>query len=136
VPAKYGVDEYIRRFATRAGIEPADVPATARTISGVLADHMSGGQLAQVFAELPADLRATIAGPATTVHASATPPAPQGSAEGRVARLEDQVASLTEALRALAHGLEDGQLAGVDERQVARAARLADEILIAAGSRS
>jgi hypothetical protein len=32
--------------------------------------------------------------------------------------------------------LEDGQLAGVDERQVARAARLADEILIAAGSRS
>jgi hypothetical protein len=135
VPARYGVDEYIERFATQAGIRPAEVPTTARTITDVLADRMSPGQLSEALAELPVDLRATIAGSATTVRAQGTSAAPRETAEDRTARLEDQVASLTEAMRTLAHGLEDGQLAGVDEHRVTRAARLADEILIAAGSR-
>jgi uncharacterized protein (DUF2267 family) len=135
VPSRYSVDEYIERFATQAGIRRAEVPTTARTITDVLADHMSPGQLSEALAELPADLRATIAGSVTTARATGTSAAPRATAEDRTARLEDQVASLTEAMRTLAHGLEDGQLAGVDERHVTRAARLADEILIAAGSR-
>src|SRR5512139_982709 len=44
-PAKYGVEEYIERFAAQAGIRPAEVPTTARTITEVLADRMSPGQL-------------------------------------------------------------------------------------------
>lgn len=135
VPAKYGVDEYVQRFATQAGIRPAEVPVTASTITDVLAGHMSPGQLSEALAELPTDLRATIAGAATTVRtAPGTAAAPRAPADDRMTRLEDQVASLTEAVRTLARGLEDGRLAGViDQRHVTRAARLADEILIAAG---
>jgi hypothetical protein len=110
----------------------AQVPETVATITGALGRHMSPGQLSETFAELPTDLRAILTGnarPAPAPAVAATAPAPD-----RMARLEGQVSSLTEAIRALAHGLEDGEMTGVDERRVTRAARLADEILIAAGS--
>jgi uncharacterized protein (DUF2267 family) len=132
VPVKYGVDQYIHRFAAHASIPVAQVPETVATITGALGRHMSPGQLSETFAELPTDLRAILTGnarPAPAPAVAATAPAPD-----RMARLEGQVSSLTEAIRALAHGLEDGEMTGVDERRVTRAARLADEILIAAGS--
>jgi uncharacterized protein (DUF2267 family) len=140
VPVKYGVDQYVQRFAAQAGIPSVQVPTTAATITEVIADHMSPGQLAETLAELPADLRATITGATAprvgTAAAPTTTPAPPPTRD-RVARLEDEISSLTEAVRALAHGLEGGQLtgSGIDQIQVARAARLADEILIAAGTR-
>lgn len=139
-PIKTSVDQYIQRFATQAGIPAVQVPATAATITEVIANHMSPGQLAEALAELPADLRATIsaATPAPRADTASEPAAaPGAAAQDRVARLEDQVSGLTEAVRALARGLEDGQLigSGIDQTNVTRAARLADEILIAIGTR-
>jgi uncharacterized protein (DUF2267 family) len=136
-PVKYNVDQYVQRFAAQARIPAVQVPTTAATITEVIADRMSPGQVSETLAELPIDLRATITGtgPARRAATSATPPSPT---QDRMDRLEDQISSLTEAVRALAHGLEGGQLAGsaVNQADISRAARFADEILIAAGTQS
>jgi uncharacterized protein (DUF2267 family) len=132
-PIKYDVDQYLQRFAVDAFIPLAQVASTAATITDVIANHMSPGQFAETVAELPRDLRAVIlgdgTGPAPNV-ATTTPKRAKGEA------LEDRVIALTEAVRTLAHGLENGQLSGsgIDQAHIARAARLADEILIAAAS--
>lgn len=131
-PVKYDVDQYLQRFGAAAFIPLDQVASTAATITEVVANHMSPGQVAETVAELPSDLRATL-GVGFTAASPGVPTVPtrkQGKA------LEDQVVALTEAVRTLAHGLENGQLtgSGIDEAQVTRAARLADEILIAAGS--
>lgn len=140
VPMKYGLEQYTQRFAVQAGIPPVQVPATAATITEVIAGHMSPGQLAETLAELPTELRNTITGSTTM------PSAGNGhrhhtavSADGdRVARIEDQIGALTEAVRTLARGLENGRFtgSGVQQAEASRAARLADEILIAAGTES
>lgn len=142
VPVKYGVDQFVQRFAARAGIPPVQVPTTAATVTEVIADHMSPGQLAETFGELPVDLRSAMIGAATaqragTAIAPAAALAPSPTHD-RMARIEDQVGSLTEAVRALAHGLEGGQLAGsgIDETHVTRGARLAHEILMAASTQT
>jgi hypothetical protein len=88
---------------------------------------MSPGQLSEAFAEFPADLRAILTEGCTP----APQPAPP-AVETRTHRLEQQVSSLTEALHTLARGLDNAQLAGFDATHAARAARLADEILLAA----
>jgi uncharacterized protein (DUF2267 family) len=144
VPVKYGVDDYVRRFSAQANIRTAQVPTVAATITEVIADHMSPGQLTEAFAEFPTDLRSMLtsrrhprqAATAPTPAAPA-PATPTSTDQDRMASLEDQIGSLTEAVRTLAHGLEDRQLAGsgIDQAQVTRAARLADEILIAARTR-
>ncbi len=93
---------------------------------------MSPGQVAETVAELPSDLRAILGDGITAAPTGAptTPTRKQGEAP------EDRVVALTEAVRTLAHGLENGQLtgSGIDQAQVARATRLADEILIAVGN--
>jgi uncharacterized protein (DUF2267 family) len=132
VPIKYHADQYRQRFAAGAFIPLAQVASTAATITDVVANHMSPGQVDETVAALPSDLRAII-GDGTSAAPAAGPTTPkrkQGEA------LEDRVVALTDAVRTLAHGLENGQLtgSGIDQAQVARAARLADEILIAAGS--
>jgi uncharacterized protein (DUF2267 family) len=131
-PIKYDVDQYLQHFGAEAFISLDQVASTAATVTEVVANHMSPGQVAETVAELPRNLRATLGVDFTTppTGVSTTPTRHQGPA------LEDQVVALTEAVRTLAHGLENGQLtgSGIDQTQVARAARRADEILIAAGS--
>jgi hypothetical protein len=51
--------------------------------------------------------------------------------EERVRLLESKVASLADALRLLAHGLEDGPLSGPGDQPVAEAARKAYDLLLA-----
>ena len=136
-PVKYNVEQYIQRFAAQASIPAVQVPTTAATITEVMADRMSPGQVSETLAELPTDLRATVTGTGS-VRRAATPATPPPPAQDRLDLLEDQISSLTEAVRALAHGLEGGQLAGsgVNPADIRRAARFADEILIAAGTQS
>ncbi|MEV5987852.1 hypothetical protein AB0L85_23025 [Streptomyces sp. NPDC052051] len=50
--------------------------------------------------------------------------------EARVGRLEAQVATLADALRALAHGLESTPAEGTPPEETARGARLARELLL------
>jgi uncharacterized protein (DUF2267 family) len=133
-PIKYGTDEYILRFAQDARIPGRDVPVAAATITNALADHLSPGQLAETLAQLPSDLRALITG--SEVHRRPERQAMAKTGQGappadRMAHLENQVGTLTEAVRALARGLENGRMSGQDTGDVARAARLADEIIMA-----
>lgn len=136
-PVKYNVEQYIQRFAAQARIPAVQVPTTAATITEVMADRMSPGQVSETLAELPTDLRATVTGTGP-VGRAANPATPLPPAHDRLDLLEDQISSLTEAVRALAHGLEGDHLAGsgVNPADISRAARFADEILIAAGTQS
>ncbi|WP_432827329.1 DUF2267 domain-containing protein [Dactylosporangium sp. CA-092794] len=135
VPVRYGVEQYLQRFAAQSGISPAQVPATAATITQVIGEHMSPGQLAESLSELPADLRAVVTDTGRAARETAAAERTPAGNE-RMARLEDQVGALTTAVRALAHGLEEERPTGggAEPGQVSRAARLADEILIAAGA--
>jgi uncharacterized protein (DUF2267 family) len=135
VPHLYGVEGFLQRFGTEAGIGPGQAPAAAAAVTAVLAGHMSPGQMDQTLASLPADLREALlrTGAAAAGTAAAPAPAPPPlSGEARLTALENQVSSLTHALRTLAQSLEDEQSTGIDTAEVARAARLADEILIGA----
>ncbi|MER7001999.1 DUF2267 domain-containing protein [Dactylosporangium sp. NPDC000555] len=133
-PERYGAEEYVRRFSTQAAVRSTQVPAIAATVTEVIGQHMSPGQLAEATAELPTDLRDLVTG-ATTAPARPGAAPTRGPAADRVALLEERVGDLTAAVRALARGLEDGRgdHAGIDQTQVTRAARLADEILVAGG---
>ena len=54
--------------------------------------------------------------------------------ERRVRALEERLTALTDAVRVLAHGLEDAPLAGRAGRPAAEAARQAYDLLLVAGS--
>ncbi|MFF1272126.1 hypothetical protein ACFVZC_01645 [Streptomyces marokkonensis] len=53
--------------------------------------------------------------------------------EARLSRLETQVATLAEAVRVLARGLEDIPSQDVSPEEAARGARLAHELLLSQG---
>jgi hypothetical protein len=58
------------------------------------------------------------------------------SLDQRVLVLESRVTALTEALRVLAHGLEDLPAAEPGERRAAEAARQAYDLLLVAGQQA
>jgi uncharacterized protein (DUF2267 family) len=129
-PIKYDAAAYIRRFSAEALVTLEDVPAMAAIVTDVMTGRMSPGQVEAALAELPADLRATVR--------DGVPPSGflgNGRVAARPVTLDERVVALGEALRTLARGLEDEHAtgAGVDQTKVARAARLAEEILVAAG---
>jgi len=96
---KYTVEQYVQRFAAQASIPAVQAPTTAATITEVMADRMSPGQVSETLAELPTDLRAAVTGtgPVGWTARPVTPPPP---AQDRLDLLEDQISSLTEAVRA------------------------------------
>jgi uncharacterized protein (DUF2267 family) len=130
VPEKYNAAEYVQRFSAEALIPPSDVPSTAATITQVITEHMSAGQVAEALAELPSSLRATIRDGAAPAE-----PGERPRERGDGTTLDEQLATLTEAVRTLARGLEGERTHGqqADPAQVARAARLAEELLVASG---
>ena len=65
VPLKYGVEGYLQRFATEAGVLTVQAPAMVAAITDVLAEHMSPGQIEETFAALPAELRTMMLGAST-----------------------------------------------------------------------
>jgi uncharacterized protein (DUF2267 family) len=135
-PIKYGFDNYVLRFAQEARIATKDVRSVISATTRALADHLSPGQLTEALAQLPADVRTLITGPVaaqtgTAPTAPATRPAEAQTPPERLAHLEGQVSTLTDAFRTLARGLENSQMHGLDTDTVARAARLADEIIMA-----
>jgi uncharacterized protein (DUF2267 family) len=128
VPFKHHAADYVRTFSVNALVPPDEVPGIAAAITDVITRHMSPGQVADAFAELPAELQAT-------VRDGAPPRGEPVRAASSSPTLDDRVAALSEAVRTLARGLEDEHLSGqrIDPAQTARAARLAEEILEAAG---
>jgi uncharacterized protein (DUF2267 family) len=128
VPMKYNAAQYVQRFATEALVPPDEVPGIAAAITDVITRHMSPGQVSEVLAALPGDLRATI-------RDGADPRGELVRSSGPNPTLDERVSALSDAVRTLARGLEDEHVSGqrIDPAQAARAARLAEEILEAAG---
>lgn len=130
-PIKYGLEQYVQRFAWEARIPTMDVPAVAGAITAVMADRLSAGQLEEALAGFPADVRDLIQGNVSSKQTQATH---RGSQDDRFESLQEQISTLAEAVRSLARGLEDRNLTGVASEQVTRGARLADEILMTIGN--
>jgi uncharacterized protein (DUF2267 family) len=125
-PMKYDAAGYVRRFAAEALVAPQEVPAIAASITEVITEHMSPCQVDTALAELPAELRATVRDGAAPAR-----PVTDGDA-GAGGALDERVTALAEAVRTLARGLKDDGIGDtVDQARVARAARLAEEILVA-----
>lgn len=129
-PVKYGPDEYVRRVALEARIPAAEVRRAGATVAGALARWLSPGQLDETLAQLPASLRALIAGGVESGPANARAAGAAEQPQELLADLEARVDVLTEAVRTLATGFEAEPGAGVDEQRRSRAARLAAEILL------
>jgi uncharacterized protein (DUF2267 family) len=130
VPLKYGREEFVERFATEANIPTDDVRRVAARLMVIMQAHLSPGQLDHVLVPLPGWLRDIAVGVDDPVHPEGSPTTEV--AEDRIARLEEQVSALGEALRTLAHGLEERPDVKPNEHRVAKAARQAHELLLAA----
>lgn len=127
VPIRYDSNQFTSLFAREAGIGPADVPDAAGAVSTALRERFSPGQLDHVFAVLPAGLRGQLEG-----EVPAAPPAPRIPADHlRLAELEDTVQALTEAVSALARGLEQLPVEEPGGGRAAKAAQDAHRILMA-----
>lgn len=130
VPMRYNAAEYVQRFAAEAMVAPSDVPQLAAAVTHVISEHMSPGQVTEALAELPASLRATVQdGAPVTERVEPRPPAVT------MPSIDDRLSALTEAVRTLARALEGHRVPGrgIDTAEVSRAARLADDILVASG---
>lgn len=53
VPEKYGLREYVTRFAREAGISDKDVPKAASAVAVVMARHLTPGLLDKTLEQLP-----------------------------------------------------------------------------------
>jgi len=131
VPVKYTRDEYLARFGFEARVRLGDVPKAGAAVTAALSKHLSGGQLSEVLAQFPRDLRDLVSGRAATSVSTVDiePGAHQGP--DRLDRLEDTVATLADAVETLARGLQDTPAAEHDPDRASRSARLATEILLA-----
>jgi uncharacterized protein (DUF2267 family) len=129
VPVRYGRDEFTARFAKEASIPVEDVSWTVARVSLIMQSHFSVGQLEHALAQLPEWLRDIFAGidlPAQRPTASGMAPA-----DKRLDRLEKQISVLTDAVSALASGLEERPDTEPDAHRPAKAARHAHELLLA-----
>jgi uncharacterized protein (DUF2267 family) len=140
VPVKQRPEEFRQRFAQEAKIPAGDVPATARTVSAALDTHLSPGHLETVLGQLPQGVRELVdpalatptPPPGGTTGRPTTSPASSGSIEHRLARMEETVQTLVDALRTLTAGLEEVPTEEIVPDRGVRAARLAHEILLTA----
>jgi uncharacterized protein (DUF2267 family) len=132
VPMKYSRDEYLARFGFEARIRIADVGKTNAAVTAALDKHLSGGQLTEVLAQFPRDLRDLVSGRATSSSEVDSDGAHRAGPSGdRLDRLEGTVATLADAVETLARGLQDTPNAEPDPDRASRSARLATEILLA-----
>lgn len=60
-PMRYGREEYLDRFAADAVIDRGEAADAARVVTTALLRHLSRGELDEVLAALPLDLRALLA---------------------------------------------------------------------------
>jgi uncharacterized protein (DUF2267 family) len=145
VPAKYNADEYVRRFAHAAGIRTEQVPHAAAMVTSALQGCFSAGGLSAALQRLPRSLRqlltphapamddagasaSAVAGGADTVGTPATP-----MTEERLARLEQSLSALNEAVLELVHGLEPRPIEEPAAERTGQAARRAHQILLSSG---
>jgi uncharacterized protein (DUF2267 family) len=131
IPMRFDAEECAARFSREAMISPEEVPSAAAAVSAAMRELFSPGQLDSTFATLPDRLHELFQ-PARKDGAGT--PRERGGVgaaadelEARMSRMEQQLGSLTEAVRSLAAGLRQEAPPAADAR-VAETARPAHEM--------
>lgn len=125
VPMRHGTDEFVTQFAREAGIERAEVGPVAGSITAVLSELFSPGQLNRIFAVLPMHLYGVLCGTRPAVEEISDldgwpivpETAPDSAETDRLAAVENRVRALADAVSVLTGGLEPLLL---DEPRTAR----------------
>ncbi len=149
VPTKADAEETAERFAHEAMIPPGEVHQVAAAVTTAMREQFSPGQLDTTFASLPVRLRALFEPDPDQRAGGDGKAAGQGEHGGdrvpsqrnradtavndRLADLERHLQALTEAVRALAVGMEEVPVDEPSSHRAARAARRAHQLLLAAG---
>ena len=135
VPIKYSADEYRRQFAQEAGIGIEEVDVAAGAVTAALYARLTAGQLDQAFDQLPHQLRTIMRHPAARpAETTGTRPEPSTdvgeTVDERIDRLQTQLDTLTEAVRALVRGFEQTPYQRPGDDRASEAARLAHQLLL------
>lgn len=130
VPVEHDLDAYVRRFAREAHVRPAEVRHVAATVRVALRRHLSGAQLATALERLPQRPRELLWVAPRTEDQPSTNQVP-GELEDRLARLENQVRTVTGAVTELVHGHEHTPLEEPTNTHAAQAAHRAHPIPLA-----
>ncbi|GGN79407.1 DUF2267 domain-containing protein [Nocardia rhizosphaerihabitans] len=137
VPVRHNLREFYAQFAREAGIDTAEVPAVVAAVTYALDEQFSPGLLARIFAGMPITLYRLLYGVTSDIAGELRLPddigAPDQLAPDRLTQLEQHMTTLTEAVVALAHGLEQLPTDSTDSTRTAEAARRAHDLLLAGG---
>ncbi|NEW55043.1 DUF2267 domain-containing protein [Nocardia cyriacigeorgica] len=132
VPVRHNIGDFVAQFSREAGINRDDVGEVAGSITVVLSEMFSPGQLDRVFALLPMHLYAVLCG----VSAADFEPVPRDDETqppDRLTDLDARVRALSDAISALVTGLEQLPTGRDDGTRMASAAQQAHRILLAEG---
>lgn len=127
VPVGHRASAFIEEFADATGLPDVEVPAVVGTVTSAFDALFSPGQLDHVFAVLPVDLCSVLTGltPEPDEHETVT--------DDPLARLEERVRVLGDAVAVLARGLEDVPFGTPGSARRAEAAQQAHRLLLAQG---
>lgn len=128
VPVRHDVAEFAARFAREADIRASDVPAVVTAVSAAARRLRPRGELKALLAVVPAELTGGTVWDDDERHG-------EPSADARLRALERSVEVLTNAVRALARGLEETPVDEPLGNRAARAGREAHQILLARDNR-
>ncbi|MBH0781062.1 DUF2267 domain-containing protein [Nocardia bovistercoris] len=134
VPVRHGLAGFVDQFARTAGIDPEEVGLVAGSITAVLSDLFSPGQMNRVFAVLPMRVYGVLCGARLDADEMSTAGV-DGSDPGgdTLSALHERVRALGDAIAILAQGLEQLPTEGVDNARAAAAAQQAHRILLGEG---
>lgn len=147
VPVKYGTEQFLLTFAQDADLTLPEAGAAAGAVTRALAELTSDDLIGHLLAALPGELRQVLLpekgrhlpGGGEPAHEPARAPAPRRPVAGetaarpldaRIARLEDDVAVITDALAALVDALDQPPSTEPDSSRSAGGVRRAHQILL------
>ncbi len=133
VPVKYDAEQFLIAVAKEAKVSPTEARRAAAEVTVALAGCCPPGQLDHLLAQLPGSLRELL-DPADADAAMVPGESPAGDrwleVGDRIDRVEWEVGTVVEALRALVHGFEERPSEQARPERLPAAARRAHEILL------
>ncbi|HEY4420448.1 MAG TPA: DUF2267 domain-containing protein [Pseudonocardia sp.] len=153
VPVKYDAEQFLSTIAEEARISTSSARNTVAAVTAALDERCSPGQLDHLLAQLPGRLRALLVHDAigdapqdttnerTAVGAPGEPEerstgTPVPELDARIELVERDIATVTNALRALLHGLEQHPADDPRPQRVVDAAHRAHQILLTLAPRA
>ncbi|MGW4370585.1 DUF2267 domain-containing protein [Nocardia takedensis] len=133
-PMTHGRAAFIDHFARIADIDPDEVGPVAGTVTAVLSEMFSPGQMDRVFAVLPLRLHGLLCGARVERRSVSEPRViPVEAEDDPIPALQDRVRALGDAVAALAQGLEQLPTDAENTDRTASAAQKAHRILLGEG---